>query len=146
MDIIELIGKYNLTLRKLPSSVLCGMALNEHNLDYVKRKNIDYRITEEIVKSNCTEEQFEWYVKNRNYHPHKRLSNGFVIDKFIRYSEQRKGGWACLIDTSYGSTQHFNGDKCFFANTPEIAVKKAVEFIEEQNKEHDEKYKAAGLI
>lgn len=138
VDIIALMEKHNLTLRRVSGEV---------------RELLTYRegeplkdgetIAEEIV-GECTLEDFT-DRRAKGFCCGCRWSNGFIVRMFVCRTKQTKEGWIVKQDNGHGSTQTWDIKKDWFAKTADGAVLKAVKDIEEAARERNEWRRLAGL-
>ena len=132
-DIIELMDKYSITLRKLPRFLVISHNLPEHptkeevdNMYILKGREMNEDEYNNLVKRGCLREYNSF------------LKDGFLMKKVVRIRKPKEGGWLAKVDKSYGATQSWNKKKDFFGYTAKEAVMKAAESAKEKN---DDKYR-----
>lgn len=137
-NLFELMEKYALTLRRLPTKTYTSYKYDEN------RTRTDGIIIE-CPLIEMSESEFLKCQKQGRYAT-CRWQNGFVIERYYRVMEKRDGGWLVKISGGYGSVQHWDMKKNdFYGVTPKDAIMKAVKHIERTKKETNEKRKKAGL-
>ena len=132
-NIIELMDKYSITLRKLPHFLVISRNLPEHptkeevnNMYILKGREMNEDEYNNLVKRGCLREYNSF------------LKDGFLMKKVVRIRNPKEGGWLAKMDKSHNATQSWNKKTDFFGDTPEEAVMKAVESIKEED---DNKYR-----
>lgn len=132
-DIIELMDKYSITLRKLPHFLVISRNLPEHptkeevdNMYILKGREMNEDEYNNLVKRGCLREYNSF------------LKDGFLMKKVVRIRNPKEGGWLAKVDKSHNATQSWNKKTDFFGDTPEEAVMKAAESIKEKD---DDKYR-----
>ena len=137
-DILSLMEKYNLTLRRLSDT---------ESISYIPRmEEIDKANSECVSFVDISLEKYNNFVSTGMHilkpERDKFVSyaddpeHGVVIRKMINKTKPRTPGWLVKIDNGHGSMQMWSRDKGdFFGETAQEAVEKAVAFIENKKKE-----------
>ena len=138
-NIIELMEKYNLDLRRI----------GEKHVTYhaIGGDSYQLKVNERIVETAVAKMSKEDYDKREKegYCTDSRWQNGYKIRKWVEETHyHRKPGWlATNMDTT---EEHQSWAQAFYGETPEEAINKAIEYIERGRKEWDDMQKEAGLI
>ena len=135
MNIIKILEKYNLTLRRLPEVVTDILTYNPASPAEVV----------EQVAGETTAENFA-KMQKKGYYNFCRFYNGYIIRKYNRIERHTGGGWLVKIDNGTGSIQNWNRKSDFYGKTPEEAICAAVEYIEKAKEEKIKKMRLAGLL
>ena len=128
-DIIELMEKYDLTLRRLSSEergfIECRKGEENHP------NAVDVVRTKGITKEKFDFEKSKGWRDSQHFVPSANDPNvGNAVGKMIRYVKTYQPGWLVKIDHSHGNVQRWDFGKTFEGDTAEEAVMKAVEYIE----------------
>ena len=132
-EIIELMERYDLTLRRLSSKEVSYTECREGDEN---NPNV-----EEVVRTrNISKEKFE-FEELKGWRKYQRFvpytddpSRGNAVGKMIRVERLYSPGWIVMIDHSHGNVQRWDYRKTFKCNTADEAVMKAVAYIEGLNK------------
>ena len=132
MDIIAMLERYSLTLRRLPDHETDTYFLPE-NPTQMELDNCHLHIIRPISK-----EKFDDMIQRNFLSAHNSIfKNGYLIKKVVRIREERESGWIVKICSSHGSIQQWSMKHDFCRKTAEDAVKSAIEHIEKQQREKD---------
>lgn len=99
-NIIELMDKYSITLRKLPHFLVISRNLPEHptkeevdNMYILKGREMNEDEYNNLVKRGCLREYNSF------------LKDGFLMKKVVRIRKPKEGGWLAKVDKSHDATQ-----------------------------------------
>lgn len=137
MDIVAMLEKYSLTLRRLPDFETDTYFLPE-NPTQMELDNCHLSIIRPISK-----EKFDDMMRRNFLSAHNSIfKNGYLLKKVVRIQKERKGGWMVKICNQHFSIQQWSKKHDFYGETAEDAVKLAIEHIEKQQREKDALMKA----
>lgn len=137
MDIVAMLEKYSLTLRRLPDFETDTYFLPE-NPTQMELDNCRLSVIRPISK-----EKFDDMIRRNFLSAHNSIfRNGYLIKKVVRIKKERKSGWIVKICNSHTSIQQWSKKHDFYGETAEDAVKLAIEHIEKQQREKDALMKA----
>lgn len=137
MDIVAMLEKYSLTLRRLPDFETDTYFLPK-NPTQMELDNCRLSVIRPISK-----EKFDDMIRRNFLSAHNSIfRNGYLIKKVVRIKKERKSGWIVKICNSHTSIQQWSKKHDFYGKTAEDAVKLAIEHIEKQQREKDALMKA----
>lgn len=140
MDIIAILEKYSLTLRKLPDFVVHSYFLPEHPTE---KELVNWQWD---VISPISKKEFDFRLQKDQLKPHNSIfKNGYLVKKVVRIRIERKGGWLVKIDRGHNSMQLWSHKQDFYGKTPEEAVHAAVNYIDKRKIEQETLLKSLGL-
>lgn len=133
MDIVAMLEKYSLTLRRLPDfeteTYFLPTNPTKEELD-----NCHLHIVKSISKG-----EFDDMIRRNILSVHNSIfKNGYLVKKIVRIKKEREGGWIVKICNSHYSIQQWSKKLDFYGKTAEEAVKSAIEYIEKQQREKDD--------
>lgn len=132
MDIVAMLEKYSLTLRRLPDFETDTYFLPE-NPTQMELDNCRLSVIRPISK-----EKFDDMIRRNFLSAHNSIfKNGYLIKKVVRIKKERKGGWMIKICNQHSSIQQWSKKHDFYGETAEDAVKLAIKHIEKQQREKD---------
>lgn len=132
MDIVAMLEKYSLTLRRLPDFETDTYFLPK-NPTQMELDNCRLSVIRPISK-----EKFDDMIRRNFLSAHNSIfRNGYLIKKVVRIKKERKSGWIVKICNSHTSIQQWSKKHDFYGKTAEDAVKLAIEHIEKQQREKD---------
>lgn len=132
MDIVAMLEKYSLTLRRLPDSETDTHFLSA-NPTQMELDNCHLHVIRPISK-----EEFDKMIQRNFLSTHNSIfKNGYLIKKVVRIKKERESGWIVKICNSHSSIQQWSKKLDFYGKTAEEAVKSAIEYIEKQQREKD---------
>lgn len=132
MDIIAMLEKYSLTLRRLPDFETDTYFLPE-NPTQMELDNCRLSIIRPISK-----EKFDDMIRRNFLSAHNSIfKNGYLIKKVVRIKKERESGWMVKICNNHTSIQQWSKKHDFYGDTAESAIKLAIEYIEKQQREKD---------
>lgn len=132
MDIVAMLEKYSLTLRRLPDYETDTYFLPA-NPTQMELDNCHLHVIRPISK-----EEFDKMIQRNFLSTHNSIfKNGYLLKKVVRIKKERKGGWMVKICNEYSSMQQWSKKYDFYGETAEDAVKLAIEHIEKQQREKD---------
>lgn len=137
MDIVAMLEKYSLTLRRLPDFETDTYFLPK-NPTQMELDNCRLSVIRPISK-----EKFDDMIRRNFLSAHNSIfKNGCLIKKVVRIKKERKSGWIVKICNNHTSIQQWSKKHDFYGKTAEDAVKLAIEHIEKQQREKDALMKA----
>lgn len=137
MDIVAMLEKYSLTLRRLPDFETDTYFLPK-NPTQMELDNCRLSVIRPISK-----EKFDDMIRRNFLSAHNSIfKNGYLIKKVVRIKKERKSGWIVKICNNHTSIQQWSKKHDFYGKTAEDAVKLAIEHIEKQQREKDALMKA----
>lgn len=137
MDIVAMLEKYSLTLRRLPDFETDTYFLPE-NPTQMELDNCRLSVIRPISK-----DKFDNMIQFNFLSAHNSIfKNGYLIKKVVRIKKERKSGWMVKICNNHTSIQQWSKKYDFYGETAEDAVKLAIEHIEKQQREKDALMKA----
>ena len=137
MDIVSMLEKYSLTLRRLPDFETDTYFLPK-NPTQMELDNCRLSVIRPISK-----EKFDDMIRRNFLSAHNSIfKNGYLIKKVVRIKKERKSGWIVKICNNHTSIQQWSKKHDFYGKTAEDAVKLAIEHIEKQQREKDALMKA----
>lgn len=137
MDIVAMLEKYSLILRRLPDFETDTYFLPK-NPTQMELDNCRLSVIRPISK-----EKFDDMIRRNFLSAHNSIfRNGYLIKKVVRIKKERKSGWIVKICNSHTSIQQWSKKHDFYGKTAEDAVKLAIEHIEKQQREKDALMKA----
>ena len=137
MDIVAMLEKYSLTLRRLPDFETDTYFLPK-NPTQMELDNCRLSVIRPISK-----EKFDDMIRRNFLSAHNSIfKNGYLIKKVVRIKKERKSGWIVKICNNHTSIQQWSKKHDFYGKTAEDAVKLAIEHIEKQQREKDGLMKA----
>lgn len=132
MDIVAMLEKYSLTLRRLPDFETDTYFLPE-NPTQMELDNCRLSVIRPISK-----EKFDDMIRRNFLSAHNSIfKNGYLIKKVVRIKKERKSGWIVKICNNHTSIQQWTKKHDFYGDTAEDAVKSAIEYIDKQQREVD---------
>ena len=132
MDIVAMLEKYSLTLRRLPDSETDTYFLPA-NPTQMELDNCHLHVIRPISK-----EEFDKMIQRNFLSTHNSIfKDGYLIKRVVRIKKERESGWIVKICNSYSSIQQWSKKLDFYGKTAEEAVKSAIEYIEKQQREKD---------
>lgn len=132
MDIIAMLEKYSLTLRRLPDFETDTYFLPE-NPTQMELDNCRLSVIRPISK-----EKFDDMIRRNFLSAHNSIfKNGHLIKKVVRIKKERESGWMVKICNNHTSIQKWSKKHDFYGDTAENAIKLAIEYIEKQQREKD---------
>lgn len=132
MDIVAMLEKYSLTLRRLPDFETDTYFLPE-NPTQMELDNCRLSIIRPISK-----EKFDDMIQRNFLSAHNSIfKNGYLIKKVVRIKKERESGWMVKIGSCHSSIQQWSKKHDFYGKTAEEAVKSAIEYIEKQQREKE---------
>ena len=124
MDIVAMLEKYSLTLRRLPDFETDTYFLPE-NPTQMELDNCRLSVIRPMIRRN--------FLSAHN----SIFKNGYLIKKVVRIKKERKSGWIVKICNNHTSIQQWSKKHDFYGDTAEDAVKSAIEYIDKQQREVD---------
>lgn len=132
MDIIEMLEKYSLTLRRLPDFETDTYFLPE-NPTQMELDNCRLSIIRPISKK-----EFDDMIRRNFLSAHNSIfKNGYLIKKVVRIKKERESGWMVKICNNHTCIQQWSKKHDLYGDTSESAIKLAIEYIEKQQREKD---------
>ncbi len=132
MDIVAMLEKYSLTLRRLPDFETDTYFLPE-NPTQMELDNCRLSVIRPISK-----EKFDDMIRRNFLSAHNSIfKNGYLIKKVVRIKKECESGWMVKIGGGHSSIQHWSKTHDFYGDTAESAIKLAIEYIEKQQIEKD---------
>ena len=132
MDIVAMLEKYSLTLRRLPDFETDTYFLPE-NPTQMELDNCRLSVIRPISK-----EKFDDMIRRNFLSAHNSIfKNGYLIKKVVRIKKERESGWMVKICNNHTSIQQWSKKHDFYGDTAEDAIKLAIEYIEKQQREKD---------
>ena len=132
MDIVAMLEKYSLTLRRLPDFETDTYFLPE-NPTQMELDNCRLSVIRPISK-----EKFDDMIRRNFLSAHNSIfKNGYLIKKVVRIKKERKSGWIVKICNNHTSIHQWSKKHDFYGDTAEDAVKSAIEYIDKQQREVD---------
>lgn len=132
MDIVAMLEKYSLTLRRLPDYETDTYFLPA-NPTQMELDNCHLHVIRPISK-----EEFDKMIQRNFLSTHNSIfKNRYLLKKVVRIKKERKGGWMVKICNKHSSMQQWSKKYDFYGETAEDAVKLAIEHIEKQQREKD---------
>lgn len=110
-EFFDLMEKYNLTLRRVPSEVITYSWVDT--------------TTHKLINTETIKE--EWDTERRSLKSFTPKPNHC----WLKRTELKKGGWMAKIDRTHDATQKWDKKRDFWGETPQEAINRAVLFYQE---------------
>lgn len=141
MDIVSMLEKYSLTLRRLPDFETDSYFL-PNNPTKMERDNCYLSVIRPISK-----EEFDDMIQRNFLSTHNSIfKKGYLIKKVVRIKKERASGWLVKICNNHSSIQQWSKKHDFYGETAEDAVKLAIDHIEKRRREMDALMKTLEII